>query len=715
MSTDDDNDDDEYIIHGKLLDPIHEDEVVKRKDAEQQFVKDENGRRRFHGAFTGGFSAGFYNTVGSLEGWTPSTFKSSRDSKTTLKSQNAYDFMDEEDKKDLGIDASSLKIKAEYSDHSSRKRQLPIVNTGPIPGKPVLGEILKPIKGTWGVELLRSMGWKPGQGVGPQLTQREKLRAKKELENVGMKFSINTKYDDDDDDEVNELLENIKVSPYEYESVAIKPKFDTFGLGYEGLKTTNVSVKSENKYSKLTVGGKSIHGQAFGVGAYEDDDDDIYATEDMTNYDFSLEEKSQKSKNKTQTNNMNSECIDGFVEDDSKHGLFEDLPLPIQIPPEWRPHGMFDRIVGQCPPDFFSQSFNPTNISYTNVNTRQREMKKPEPPPSVEEFIKKEVPSLLSDIISDRFTRAELPDDSTNALIPVVRTTDPTLERLKNYASKQMYGFWTRKTEPWIPDKLLCKRFNIPVPKQSIVNYTEDGKKLGECSLFNSLEFPTHEPISAYKSKIPNSLPLAINDVISANDKPLGLKESVMETISDVVECQKPSVDFFKDIFLDDSDDETLTVQNSLKSEEVSTNANEKEVRLTNISIKKENIVESSVQSSTTFNLFPPKGIFANLNFGDLFDTPNKSNKIGNENKNAHSSKNHTVDINKSYGPLLPEQNDLNSSFVNIKSIENSFVEDDWVEKSESPNNISNNKNKHSKHKKHKHKHKSKKKSHKHK
>jgi len=166
---------------------------------------------------------------------------------------------------------------------------------------------------------------------------------------------------------------------------------------------------------------------------------------------------------------------------------------------------------------------------------------------------------------------------------------------------------------------------------------------------------------------------------------------------------------------LDDSDDETLTVQNSLKTEEISTNSNEKEIRSTNISIKKENIVESSVQSSTTFNLFPPKGIFANLNFGDLFDTPNKSNKIGNENKNAYSSKNHTVDINKSYGPLLPEKNDLNSSFVNIKSIENSFVEDDWVEKSESPNNISNSKNKHSKHKKHKHKHKSKKKSHKHK
>lgn len=30
-----------------------------------QEVTDEQGRRRFHGAFTGGFSAGYFNTVGS--------------------------------------------------------------------------------------------------------------------------------------------------------------------------------------------------------------------------------------------------------------------------------------------------------------------------------------------------------------------------------------------------------------------------------------------------------------------------------------------------------------------------------------------------------------------------------------------------------------------------------------------------------------------------
>ena len=31
-------------------------------------AKDSKGRPRFHGAFTGGFSAGYFNTVGSKEG-----------------------------------------------------------------------------------------------------------------------------------------------------------------------------------------------------------------------------------------------------------------------------------------------------------------------------------------------------------------------------------------------------------------------------------------------------------------------------------------------------------------------------------------------------------------------------------------------------------------------------------------------------------------------
>jgi len=51
---------------------------MKKRKVEVDTVTDENGRRRFHGAFTGGFSAGYFNTVGSSEGWQPSKFVSSR-------------------------------------------------------------------------------------------------------------------------------------------------------------------------------------------------------------------------------------------------------------------------------------------------------------------------------------------------------------------------------------------------------------------------------------------------------------------------------------------------------------------------------------------------------------------------------------------------------------------------------------------------------------
>jgi len=46
------------------------DEAVIRKPVglHEQTVRDAQGRLRFHGAFTGGFSAGYFNTVGSKEG-----------------------------------------------------------------------------------------------------------------------------------------------------------------------------------------------------------------------------------------------------------------------------------------------------------------------------------------------------------------------------------------------------------------------------------------------------------------------------------------------------------------------------------------------------------------------------------------------------------------------------------------------------------------------
>ena len=38
--------------------------------AANNFATNDKGRRNFHGAFTGGFSAGYFNSVGSKEGLT---------------------------------------------------------------------------------------------------------------------------------------------------------------------------------------------------------------------------------------------------------------------------------------------------------------------------------------------------------------------------------------------------------------------------------------------------------------------------------------------------------------------------------------------------------------------------------------------------------------------------------------------------------------------
>lgn len=66
-----DSDEDSYVQVGSALEPLETPEDVQRareRKAKEQYVTDWKGRRRFHGAFTGGFSAGYFNTVGTKEG-----------------------------------------------------------------------------------------------------------------------------------------------------------------------------------------------------------------------------------------------------------------------------------------------------------------------------------------------------------------------------------------------------------------------------------------------------------------------------------------------------------------------------------------------------------------------------------------------------------------------------------------------------------------------
>ncbi|KAJ0110126.1 g patch domain-containing protein 1 [Diaporthe amygdali] len=161
-----------YVAYGTPLPPLDPD---VRDDGSyvpvwKQEVRDERGRKRLHGAFTGGWSAGYFNTVGSKEGWTPSAFVSSRssrrkDDKSTT-SQRPEDFMDEEDLADA---QESEKLQTSHAFAGLGATDAGAGRSGGLVGLfHVQGE-------TMGTKLLKKMGWKEGQGVGPKIRRKAEL------------------------------------------------------------------------------------------------------------------------------------------------------------------------------------------------------------------------------------------------------------------------------------------------------------------------------------------------------------------------------------------------------------------------------------------------------------------------------------------------------------------------------------------------------------
>ncbi|KAJ4134941.1 hypothetical protein NW768_004550 [Fusarium equiseti] len=135
----------------------------------KQEVRDDRGRKRLHGAFTGGWSAGYFNTVGSKEGWTPSTFVSSRNNRhkkdgTTQAQQRPEDYMDEEDLADA-TEAQKVQTSQAFAGLGSARD----VNTGGLMG------LLRAEGDTMGLKLLRRMGWRDGQGIGPKIRRSARL------------------------------------------------------------------------------------------------------------------------------------------------------------------------------------------------------------------------------------------------------------------------------------------------------------------------------------------------------------------------------------------------------------------------------------------------------------------------------------------------------------------------------------------------------------
>ncbi|KAI1101720.1 DUF1604-domain-containing protein [Jackrogersella minutella] len=216
-----------YVLFGTPLPPLDPD---VRDDGSyvpvwKQEVRDERGRKRLHGAFTGGFSAGYFNTVGSKEGWTPSTFVSSRAKRrkddAEPKQQRPEDFMDEEDLADAA-EAQKLQTAQGFAGLGSTDEDRLARHGGGLSG------LFRAQGETMGVKLLKRMGWKEGQGIGPKIRRAARLGV--------------------DSGTTQNRGETHLFAPDNVSMISFIKKLDRKGLGYEGeprLTSTRPSSKAE--------------------------------------------------------------------------------------------------------------------------------------------------------------------------------------------------------------------------------------------------------------------------------------------------------------------------------------------------------------------------------------------------------------------------------------------------------------------------------------
>ncbi|KAH6900554.1 hypothetical protein B0T10DRAFT_431395 [Thelonectria olida] len=174
----------------------------------KQEVRDERGRKRLHGAFTGGWSAGYFNTVGSKEGWTPSTFVSSRtnrhrDNTKSNQEHRPEDYMDEEDLADAA-ESQKLQTSQAFAGLGSSTHER--IDGGRMGVFKVEGD-------TMGLKLLRTMGWKDGRGIGPKVRRSARLGLAAPSSGAG---------------------ETHLFAPDNTEMIQFVRKVDRKGLGYDG-------------------------------------------------------------------------------------------------------------------------------------------------------------------------------------------------------------------------------------------------------------------------------------------------------------------------------------------------------------------------------------------------------------------------------------------------------------------------------------------------
>ncbi|KAJ7138800.1 hypothetical protein C8R46DRAFT_1168247 [Mycena filopes] len=412
----------------------------------KQDVRDEQGRRRLHGAFTGGFSAGYFNSVGSKEGWTPSAFVSSRGDRSKKKASRPEDFMDEEDLQELKDSRDVVDTTDEMdlasgmqTGHGDDEEQDSVARA-------LEASMLPAAKDSAGARILKKMGWRIGQGIGPRVTMRQ--RKLQDLQALSGRRGVEADIIIPDDDEEEKKH---TYAPRDTSILTVARKDNSHGLGYHPGMGLNESVGSKGAAS----GPKLASG--FGLGALNDadeDDLDVYdgglaQNRNRTAYDIIDREEEEKISiggksdprarinvkapaSSPYTFHDGKPVLAGFVI--SEKPVAEDrwFPLP-DIPRGWKPDPkrVWDKEnaqepESQAPPEKWSRN----RISADQRGTLLGETPLPSAPRSVFEFMSQKDRERLKNIASGGPPAADSSADSSppSRPSPPVTITIPRTE-----------------------------------------------------------------------------------------------------------------------------------------------------------------------------------------------------------------------------------------------------------------------------------------------
>jgi len=493
-------------------------------------------QQRFHGAFTGGFSAGYFNSVDTKEGWAPKPSNESHehadDKSLSRKPQKMEDFMDEQDFNEWGGPTS---VKQDFSETKLRP-----------PPAASLFSIDPPLN--VGKRLLRMLGWRDGDTA--------YVPASHEANN-----------EKSSNDHIAAHLSDRKLKRIQLQQTLVKlpmPKLDTCGLGYDAFleapefkkhreqlrrkaqerikAVTNKTGSNVYRLSDLTsergetpaddldedndydvshemmqdfVGTKSVGGFAL-----REDDDDVYDAAplpkdesafkiDKEHYDVEIYDPiSDEEESSTKANYDVGGIFSSWAETSNAVGAEKGGGLTSdgrQVLPGFVLGGACSRSTQQrypgpdiphnfelkrhvfsdneCPETFRSESVVDRIIHKVQQATKKKREEKPIGAMAGSTFVG------LAEAMKNRFsTQTSVEEKAAHPAglhvpfsHPESESKEPIMEPVRKEARKEIK--LTRTTMLFIPDPLLCKRLNVKPPSHSKSTKLET-KQGAEASFF---------------------------------------------------------------------------------------------------------------------------------------------------------------------------------------------------------------------------------------